>query len=123
VLTFRNTLKRHIVTVSEPADILAAAEQEAERLLRLGTKEGRLNAERVTGKAQAVARQMRQTLKKMDESRRWERYTAPPVVVTPPPVVEAAPAIEPVPVETSAPAKAVKATAKSAKEPEPEQVA
>jgi hypothetical protein len=81
-LTYRNTLRGHIVNVAEPADILATAEMEAERLTRLGTKRARVDAELVMDKAQSQAIHQRQTLAKMDESRRWERYTAPPVMTS-----------------------------------------
>ena len=107
-LTYRNALKGHVVEVPEPADIMSAAEAEAERLVRKGTKRDRVDAELVMDKARSRALHQRQTLTKMDQSRRWERYTAPPVVAAPPPVVEAAPATaQPEPVETDvAPAKA-----------------
>lgn len=108
-LTYRNTLKGHVVAVPEPADILTAAEAEAEKLARLGTKRARLDAELLMDKAQSRALHQRQTLAKMDESRRWERYT-PPAVVVPaepaPPAPEPAPQLAPKP--TKAPAKAAK---------------
>lgn len=123
-LTYRNTLKGHIVSVPEPADILTAAEAEAEVLARKGTKRDRHDAELVMDRAQSTAGQQRQTLTKMDQSRRWERYTAPPVVAAPEPAP--APAPEPVPAEPApspapaAPVKAAKATKAAApKAPEP----
>lgn len=78
-LTYKNVLKGHIVEVPEPADIIAAAEQEAERLFRKGTKRDRLDGELVTDRARAAAHAQRQTLAKMDQSRRWERVSTPPV--------------------------------------------
>lgn len=78
-LTYRNVLKNHLVEVPEPADIIAAAEQEAERLFRKGTKRDRLDGELVTDRARAQAQAQRQTLAKMDQSRRWERVSTPPV--------------------------------------------
>jgi len=117
VLTYRNTLKGHVVEVPEPADIMAAAEAEAERLVRKGTKRDRVDGELVMDKARSRALHQRQTLTKMDQSRRWERYTAPPVVAAPPPVVEAALAVEPEPVE-AAPAKMTKPAPKPVKAPE-----
>jgi hypothetical protein len=110
-LTYRNVLKDHLVEVPEPADIIAAAEAEAEKLFRKGTKRDRLDAELLTDRARAQAAAQRQTLAKMDQSRRWERYAAPAVS----PVRERGPAPAPVPAqppaEAEAPAKAVKATA------------
>jgi hypothetical protein len=103
-LTYRNTLKDHLVEVPEPADIIAAAEVEAERLFRKGTKRDRLDGELVADRARAQALAQRQTLTKMDESRRWERVAAPAVTqVIPVPAQQA---------EADAPAKPVKAAAK-----------
>src|SRR5512138_1606449 len=88
-LTYRNLLRGHIVQVPEPADIVAAGEDEAERLFRKGTKRDRLDGELVMDRARAQAQHQRQTLAKMDESRRWERYV-PPVVPEPEPAKPAA---------------------------------
>jgi hypothetical protein len=110
-LTYRNTIRKHVVTVAEPADILAAAEVEAERLNRLGTKDGRLDAERLMAKAQSQARHMRQTLTKMDQSRRWERYAPPPVVPASPPPSEAL--VPEAPAAKATKAAPVKAAAKA----------
>jgi hypothetical protein len=119
-LTYRNVLKNHVVEVPEPADIIAAAEVEAERLFRKGSKRDRLDAELLTDRARAQAAAQRQTLAKMDQSRRWERHVAPPVAVqerhAPPPAHAEAPAATPAgtPAGTSAeaPMKAAKAAAK-----------
>jgi len=118
-LTYRNVLKKHLVEVPEPADIIAAAELEAERLFRKGTKRDRLDAELITDRARAQALAQRQTLTKMDQSRRWERSVAPPIPAPPEPVAAAptAPAPEPAAVK---PAKPVKLAAKPAKEAETE---
>lgn len=99
-LTYKNLQRNHVVTLPEPADIIAAAEAEAELLFRKGTKRDRLDAELLVDRAQYRARAQRQTLAKMDVSRRWERCAPPP-----PP---AAPAPPPEP-EAPAPAPAVKA--------------
>ncbi len=107
-LTYRNVLKNHVVVVPEPADIIAAAEAEAERLLRKGTKRDRLDAELLTDRAKARAAAQRQTLAKMDQSRRWERHVAPPSVT---PVREST-----VAAHADAPVKAAKAASKPAVE-------
>lgn len=121
-LTYRNTLKGHIVSVPEPADIVAAAEAEAERLTRQGTKRARADADLVMDKAHTRAIQQRQTLAKMDESRRWERYTAPPVApraVVPEPKPE--PVVQPEPEPVAEPVTVTPRTrAKAARAPEPE---
>jgi hypothetical protein len=114
-LTYRNVLKKHLVEVPEPADIIAAAEEEAERLFRKGTKRDRLDAELIVDRARSQAMAQRQTLVKMEQSRRWERWVAPPIAVAEPPA-EPPPAPEPV----AEPAKPVKAAAKPAKEAETE---
>lgn len=105
-LTYRNVLKNHVVEVPEPADIIAAAEVEAERLFRKGTKRDRLDGELVADRARAQALAQRQTLAKMDESRRWERVAAPPIASSP--AVPAAAPTEAV----EAPAKPVKVAPK-----------
>ena len=108
-LTYRNVLKNHVVEVPEPADIIAAAEAQAEVLFRKGTKRDRLDGELIVDRAKAQAMQMRQTLTKMDESRRWERHVAPPAA--PARDYSPAPAQAPAEAAEEVPAKAAKVTA------------
>jgi hypothetical protein len=117
-LTYRNMLRNHLVEVPEPADIIAAAEAEAEKLFRKGTKRDRLDAELIADRARAQASAQRQTLAKMDQSRRWERYVAPPT----PQAQERAAAPAPAPAQAAAevPVKAAKATASAAVKKETE---
>jgi hypothetical protein len=99
MLKYRHRKFGHIVEVDEPADVIAKADAEAEALTRIGTKRAKRDAENVGEYAQWQANRQRQTLARMDESRKWERYVEPPApaaaapapVPTPPFAAEAKP--------------------------------
>ncbi|HEX7160537.1 MAG TPA: hypothetical protein VF223_04780 [Trebonia sp.] len=112
MLKYRHRKFGHIVDVLEPADVLAQADIEAERVARVGTKRAKRDAEAIGEYAIWQANRQRQTLARMDESRKWERYTPPaeePAKAPPPPAPAAPPAdssVETKPAKRT-PAKAV----------------
>lgn len=106
-IPYRHKHFGHVVEMPEPHEIEAAAQAEAENVLRSGVKGGRELAESIVDNGKLQAQRMRQVLAKWDVHPRFERYTPPPV---------AAP-VEPVEaeqhVETKPARKATKASAES----------
>lgn len=109
-LTYRNTRNGRMVSMSEPGEILAKGEADAERASRPGTKKARREAEIIADTAQRNAVHVRHTLDKMDASTKWERYNPPadPGVSAPPGPLEPA-----VPRESEPKAADVRAWAQS----------
>ncbi len=80
-LQYRHVDLGHVVTMPEPADVLAEANRLAEATARIGTKRAKLEAELIGENAEWDAHNARQVLQRMDESRKWERYVPPAPIV------------------------------------------
>lgn len=96
MLKYRHRKFGHIVDVAEPADVLAQADAEAERIARVGTKRAKREAEAIGEYAAWQANRQRATLARMDESRKWERYTPPAEPASAPRAVAVGPVGAPV---------------------------
>lgn len=73
-LTYRNTRNGQVVTMPEPNEVIADAEVAAERASRPGTKKARREAQIIADRAAQQGVNLRQVLRKMDESAKWQRY-------------------------------------------------
>lgn len=73
-LTYRNTITGRVVTMAEPNEVTAAAEVAAERASRPGTKKAKREAQVIADRAQHQSVHLRQVLRKMDESTKWQRF-------------------------------------------------